>query len=216
MFALSYGSWNQLNLAECSSFLNAVTQGVAEWKVGFIPWTSTAGFACSWPCPAGPRWEPLPARTPQRSAAAAAEARPQPPLEPRCSGSCYRSFGVPHSALCSSVHCHFSFRGGCLVESMELGAPRRQGLPRCGRPERPQLRRLSERPAPISPQRYLKGLVDISRVGWAVWVGFPVLEVSWSRPSAVPPSRPGPALPAPEGPASSRLPPLGLDLHSDV
>lgn len=75
---------------------------------------------------------------------------------------------------------------------------------------------LPARPTPISPQRYLKGLVDISRVGWAVWVGFPVLEVSCSRPSPVPPSRPGPALPAPEGPASSRLPPLGLDLHSDV
>lgn len=185
---------------------------------------STAGFACSWPRPAGPRSAPLPARTPQRSAASAAVPRPQPPLEPRCSGSCYRSFGVPHSALWSSLHCHFSFRGGggCLVEIIELGPPPSAGgAPLQAAPAaaaRPPFRgaELAARPAAVSPQRYLKGLVDISRVGWAVWVGFPVLEVSCSRPSPVPPSRPGPALPAPEGPASSRLPPLGLDLHSDV
>lgn len=185
---------------------------------------------CSSPCPAGPRSEPLPARTPPRSGAAAAVPCPQPPLEPRCTGSCYRSFSVPHSALWSSVHCHFSFRGAVLVEKIELDPPVRRGCPAAGgpsgdgsatsgavatQPGHPSAA-LPVRPTPISPQRYLKGLVDISRVGWAVWVGFPVLEVSCSRPSPVPPSRPGPALPAPEGPASSRLPPLGLDLHSDV
>lgn len=125
-----------------------------------------------------------------------------------------RSLRTPHSALRSSAHCRFSIRrwGGKLYcRKDRTGAPRPQGLPCSGSPEQPR-----PGPAPVSPQRYLKGLVDISRVGWAVWVGFPVLEVSCSRPSAVPPSRPGPALPAPEGPASSRLPPLGLDLHSDV
>lgn len=136
-----------------------------------------------------------------------------------------RSFSVPHSALWSSMHCHFSFRGwggelSCRKD--RIGAPPPAGAAPLREPRaaaaRPPSRgaALAARPAPISPQRYLKGLVDISRVGWAVWVGFPVLEVSCSRPSLVPPSRPGPALPAPEGPASSRLPPLGLDLHSDV
>lgn len=89
---------------------------------------------CSSPCPAGPRSEPLPARTPPRSGAAAAVPCPQPPLEPRCTGSCHRSFSVPHSALWSSVHCHFSFRGAVLVEKIELDPPVRRGCPAAGGP----------------------------------------------------------------------------------
>lgn len=201
MFALSYGSWNQLNLAECSSSLNTLTVGAAERKAGFIRVYSPneqLGVQLAVSC-----------RAPLRGCRLLSP-RPQPPLEPLLLRELQRPSQRPAELI-------FLFLGGCLIERTELGPLCPRGLPRCRRPRPPFRGAVSAaRPAPLSPQRYLKGLVDISRVGWAVWVGFPVLEVSCSRPSLVPPSRPGPALPAPEGPASSRLPPLGLDLHSDV
>lgn len=165
---------------------------------------STAGFACSWPRPAGPRSAPLPARTPQRSAASAAVPRPQPPLEPRCSGSCYRSFGVPHSALWSSLHCHFSFRGGggCLVEIIELGPPCPQGVPRCRRPQQPRLGRPSaglswlRAPLPSPRSATLRGWLTSAE--WAGRCGWDFL--CWRSAAPVP----LPSLPAARVPLSPR------------
>lgn len=171
MFALSYGSsWNQLHLAECSSSLNSVTVGAAERKAGFIPRRSRLGVQL-----------PVSCRAP----------RPQPPPERCCSRSCSAGAPASHTAPCGAQCIPSSlFFGGLSCRKDRIGAPLSAGVPRCVRPEPPLSGAVpAARPAPLSPQRYLKGLVDISRVGWAVWVGFPVLEVSCSRPSAVPPSR---------------------------
>lgn len=136
-----------------------------------------------------PRQRALPARRGGCSSAAAGGAAP---------GSALRSRpAVPAASVSRGAHpIAFSslfFPPPCKRES-RIG-PVRQGcccgsLPPSGGCSSAGPRRLR---APVSLQRYLKGLVDISRVGWAVWVGFPVLEVSCSpslaRPSLPPGSR---------------------------